>query len=295
MNSNNQKNEYFLYMRKVFLSLFTAFIFLVLPSCSAKTPLKNNFNAYLPPSFSSFAEIEEDLPIKTERAVDNTIWDLSDVDISYVDPNRKLISFTFDDGPSKTMENILAVFTDYNERNPDCIATATFFLNGMHISEDSLPLLHTALVLGCELGNHTQRHHSLPTLTIEGAQAEIEETDTILARVDGKPLHLLRPPFGAIHEDLKTRLETPVINWTIDTLDWTGASEVDIYNAVFNARFSGAIVLMHDGYPATVEALKRLLPDLKKDGYQVVSVSAMAKAHGCTLRNGKEYIRARKQ
>ena len=66
-------------------------------------------------------------------------------------------------------------------------------------------------------------------------------------------------------------------------------------SAVLEKKFSGAIVLMHDGYPATVEALKRLLPDLKKDGYQVVSVSAMAKAHGCTLRNGKEYIRARKQ
>ena len=33
------------------------------------------------------------------------------------------------------MENILAVFADYNEQNPDCIATASFFLNGGYITE----------------------------------------------------------------------------------------------------------------------------------------------------------------
>jgi polysaccharide deacetylase 2 family uncharacterized protein YibQ len=52
---------------------------------------------------------------------------------------------------------------------------------------------------------------------------------------------------------------------------------------------------MHDGYYNTVNALKRLLPDLKADGYQVVNVSALSKANHCTLKSGKEYIRARKQ
>ena len=62
-----------------------------------------------------------------------------------------------------------------------------------------------------------------------------------------------------------------------------------------NAAFSGGIVLMHDGYTATVEALKRLLPDLKAKGYQVVSVSALAKAHNVPLKIGSEYIRLRKR
>ena len=94
---------------------------------------------------------------------------------------------------------------------------------------------------------------------------------------------------------MKALVETPIIDWTIDTLDWTNASEDEIYERVWNNRFSGGIVLMHDGYPHTVYALKRLLPDLKADGYQVLSVSAMAKAHDCVLKKGKVYIRARKQ
>lgn len=270
------------------------FFCVFLSSCTVQKRPKTDFNAYLPPSFP-ITEETPPLPVEMEPAPSSNTWDFSDVDISYIQPDRKLIAFTFDDGPSKTMENILAVFADYNERNPDCIATATFFLNGMHITEEALPLLHTAHILGSELGNHSHNHLELTTLSMEELQEEITRTDAILARVDGKPLHLFRPPFGHINSEIKSHLQVPVINWTIDTLDWTGNSENAIYDCVFGARFPGAIVLMHDGYQDTVNALKRLLPDLKADGYQVVSVSALAKAHGCTLYNGKEYIRARKR
>ena len=275
-------------------ALTIAFLCLTTISACGKGAPESDFNAYLPPSSSHF-EAEPPLPIEIESSSNSDIWDTSMVDISYVQPHRKLIAFTFDDGPAKNMENILAVFADYNERNPDCIATATFFLNGMHVTEETLPLLYTAHILGCELGNHSHNHLNLTTLSQDRLQEEIQTTDTHLSRVDGQSLHLFRPPFGHINKEIKTQLKTPIINWTIDTLDWTGVSEEDIYRSVFDNRFSGGIVLMHDGYQNTVNALKRLLPDLKADGYQVVSVSVLAKAHNCTLYNGKEYIRARKQ
>ena len=116
----------------------------------------------------------------------------------------------------------------------------------------------------------------------------------LLSAVDGKKLHLFRAPFGRTDKRIKT-LSTPAIDWTIDTLDWTGVSSSEIYETVFSQKIDGAIVLMHDGYPNTVEALKRLLPDLKSAGYQVVSVSQMSKANACPLKNGGTYIRARKK
>ena len=125
--------------------------------------------------------------------------------------------------------------------------------------------------------------------------SEIAKTDEILQRADGKPYHLLRAPFGRINETVKKIAPTPLIDWTIDTIDWTGANADEIYNTVMQNRFSGAIVLFHDGYTPTIEALKRLLPDLQDDGYQVVSVSQLAKMHNCRLQRGKVYIRARKQ
>lgn len=222
-------------------------------------------------------------------------WDVKNVDISEIDLSRKLIAFSFDDAPSRTLENILAVFAAYNENNEDCKASATVFFNGDRFNRETTHLLYSALALGFELGNHTHSHYDLTTLEPSSLAEEIAKTDSLLEKADGRKRHLLRAPFGKVNEQVKAYAKAPIIDWTIDTLDWTNASEQEIYDSVFNNRFSGAIVLMHDGYEGTVAALKRLLPDLKADGYQVVSVSKMIKAHNCKFRNGGVYIRARKQ
>ena len=231
---------------------------------------------------------------KENPVVDPEIWDVSGVNISHVDPNRKLIAFTFDDAPSRTLENILAVFASFNESNPDCPACATVFFNGYLFDSTSEQTVHAAHALGFELGNHTQSHFDLTTLDLPTLEREIDQTDAILEKIDGQKRHLLRAPFGKINELVKTAAKTPILDWTIDTLDWSGVSENDIYNSIFDARASGSIALMHDGYEHTVSALKRLLPDLKADGYQVVSVSQLAKAHARPLRKGSRYVRIRK-
>ncbi len=241
---------------------------------------------------SSTINVEEPFPAPD---TEEEIWNTDDMDISDVNSNRKLISFTFDDCPSRTMENIFTVFAAYNEKNPDCRASATFFFNGVRFDEQTPHLLHTALALGMELGNHTYSHADLTKLSDEEIEREINRTDTLLEKADGKKRHLLRAPFGRVDERVKSLVPTPLMDWTIDTQDWTGVSEEFIFQEVFQRRFSGAIVLMHDGYEHTVDALKRLLPALKEDGYQVVSLSKMSKAHNCAFRRGGVYIRARKQ
>lgn len=232
---------------------------------------------------------------KKNEPIDSPVWNLSDVDISYVDVNRKLIAFTFDDAPTQGLERIAAVFAAYNEGYPHCPASATIFCNGCRLDGQSHHLLRTCLALGMELGNHTFSHSDLTTLSEAELQAEIDDTDKALQQIDGKPRHLLRAPFGKANNYVKNHAPTPLIDWSIDTNDWQGVSAQAIYDEVFNNKFSGAIVLMHDGYLHTVTALKRLLPDLEKAGYQVVSVSQLAKAHHCNLLRGGVYIRARNQ
>ncbi len=221
------------------------------------------------------------------------IWNVTDIDLFDVDKRRKLISFTFDDSPARSLENILAVFAEFNEVNPDCPASATLFVNGGRVDEQNVHLLHAAVALGWELGNHTQSHKKLTTLNEEELKKEISATDILLQGIDGKSSHLLRAPFGAVNELVQSVANVPLIDWTIDTLDWTGSSKESVYQHVWEGKYSGAIVLMHDGYEGSVSALKQLLPDLKKAGYQVVSVSKMIKAHGCSFQRGKVYIRAR--
>lgn len=236
-----------------------------------------------------------DAPLTPLPDMIDGVWNLSDVDVSGISPKRKLIAFTYDDAPSKTLENIFAVYADYNESHPDAPAFATVFFNSVRFDEQTPHLLATAHALRFELGNHTHSHYDLTTLSEQALREEIDKTDAELCKIDGKERHLLRAPFGKVNALVRAIAPTPLIDWTIDTMDWSGVSEESVYHSVFDNRFSGAIVLMHDGYEHTVEALKRLLPDLYEDGYQVVSVSQLAKMHGCTLCQGKVYIRARNQ
>ena len=278
-----------------------AFLFclpLLFASCnqknsSASEPPVQEIEREFPERIPSPAPTEEPSEPETP-SVDPEIWDVSDVDISRIDPNRKLIAFTFDDAPKRTLENILAVFASFNESNPDCPAFATVFFNGYLFDAASRQTVHAAHALGFELGNHTQSHLDLTTLDLPTLEWEIDQTDAILEKIDGKKRHLLRAPFGKVNELVRTAAKTPILDWTIDTLDWSGVSADDIYSSIYSARASGSIALMHDGYEHTVSALKRLLPDLKADGYQIVSVSQLCKAHACPLRKGNRYIRIRK-
>lgn len=276
----------------VFLLNFV-FFFFPFPACACRA----NVQRPQPPLTNSqthFLQLSTDTP-ESEILAKSEFWDTQNVDISDVNPAYKRISFTFDDSPSSTLENILAVFASFNEANPDCPASATIFFNGYRFDNAAAPTVHMANAMQIELGNHTYSHLNLTQQDETTVRAEIEKTDALLKKFDGKPQHLLRAPFGKINENVKTLATVPWIDWTIDTLDWTGATETAIYDAVWQNKFDGAIVLMHDGYLPTVNAIKRLLPDLKKEGYQVTSVSKMSKANGCPLKNGSVYIRARKQ
>ena len=274
-------------------SVFFSLVCLLFSACkTVDTPEKKFSSEYLSLNNPTIDQMEVEQP---SFELPQGVWDTSDIDVSLISTQRKLIAFSFDDAPSRTLENILAVYAAYNESNPDCPAFATVFCNGKYIDAQSPPLLAAAYGMGFELGNHTHSHYDLSTLSKEQLQWEIDATDEILCTIDGKKRHLLRAPFGRTNDLVKDVAPTPLIDWTIDTLDWTGISEDEIYRAVMENKFSGAIVLMHDGYSHTIDALKRLLPDLKAEGYQVVSVSQLAKMHDCTLMNGKVYIRARKQ
>lgn len=276
---------------------------LIFTSCShAPVEQYSTFNEYLPTSSETQPQqIEQTLPQgsaceSAETSKNETdVWDVSNVDVSYVAKDKKLMAFTFDDAPARTLENILAVFAAFNETHPNCPATATIFFNGGRFNQQTKHLLYAACALGFELGNHTHSHLDLTMLSEREIEYEISATDALLSEIDHSPLHLLRAPFGKTNELIKSLAKTPIIDWNVDTLDWTGIDENKIYEQVFSNRQDGSIVLMHDGYQATVSALKRLLPDLEKEGYQIVSVSALAKAHNCNLRRGRVYIRARQQ
>ena len=68
------------------------------------------------------------------------------------------------------------------------------------------------------------------------------------------------------------------IMWSLDTEDWKTRDADATFKAIKNTKnLDGKIVLMHSIYDSTAEATEMILPWLKENGYQTVTVSELIK------------------
>ena len=198
-----------------------------------------------------------------------------------LDTSKPMIAFTFDDGPNSASTGIiLKALEEYN-------CSATFFIVGERVTNST----HTWCVKemvenGFELGNHTYDHNHYGTeVTVE----DITKCTDIMLEVTGQKPALFRPTGGFMTDTITAACGAPIILWNIDTEDWKEKNADDVYEQLISRLHSGDIVLMHDLFPGTAEAVERAVPVLVKEGYQIVNVSELAYYYGVTLENGKAY------
>ncbi len=200
------------------------------------------------------------------------------------DPNKKSVALTFDDGPngSKTLELL-----DILKENK---AHATFFMvgNKMEYYKTVVTTVHNS---GNEIGSHTYNHCNLKTAKIAKVLENEQLTANIYYGLTSDVMTYTRPPYGSINEKVRNSLDTIFVNWSIDPEDWRYKDVEHIKNEIMSHVSDGDIILLHDSYETSVEAVRQVLPLLYQDGYQVVSVSDLAKLKGRTLEKNTIYRR----
>ena len=164
--------------------------------------------------------------------------------------DKKTIAFTFDDGPSGKYTNELVEILKENK------AHATFFMVGNRM-DGGASVMQNVLKNGNEIGSHSYAHKNMARHT--------------------------RPPYGNINKNIKDALDTIFVTWNVDTEDWLHRDKNYIVNHILEHVKDGDIVLMHDCYESTVEAVREVLPLLYAKGFQVVSVSELANLKGVEL------------
>ena len=198
-----------------------------------------------------------------------------------IDPSKPMVALTFDDGPSIYTPGIL----DALEENQ---CRATFFEVGNRVEQYEDTVLRID-EMGCEIGNHSYDHANLGNASASKIRKEISSTDAKIKKVIGKKPVLMRPPYGSIGTTLRQNVGKPMIMWSIDTLDWKSRNADKVYQNVMNNVSDGDIILMHDLYSSSREAAKRIIPELKKKGYQLVTVSELAEYKKVKLSAGERY------
>lgn len=198
-----------------------------------------------------------------------------------IDPKKPMIALTFDDGPGPRTSELLNQLKKYN-------AHATFFMLGKNVKlyPDAVKQM---LKDGNELGNHSYDHQQLTKIDGAAVKKEVDDTNRNIKNICGSPATLLRPPYGAINDTVKSNVGMPMILWNVDTLDWKTRNTQSTIDSVMKNLKDGDIVLMHDIHSQTIDAALELIPKLEEEGYQLVTVSEMAAAKKQDLKDGTAY------
>lgn len=228
--------------------------------------LKKYLSNQKPRNHNMSKEFEEDSTSflnQSHQQIENKIY------FSGAPNDGKKVALTFDDGPNPIVTpKVLDILKENDIK-------ATFFILGNQVHANS-DLLSRILEEGHAIGNHSWSHPNFDNLSIEEAVKEIENTQSALENTIGYRPSLFRPPYGALDNDKLNQinqLNMAVVNWTVDTLDWSGISSEEIMKLVREQIHPGGIVLMHDSKRNnTIDALEKLIPELKAEGYSFVTV-----------------------
>ena len=193
------------------------------------------------------------------------------------------IALTFDDGPSP--ETTVRLLDGLKERG----AHATFFLIGEQIDgmEDVVKRMRDE---GHQIGNHTYSHAHLDRGDA-AALDELSKADAQLYSVLGEAEYWVRPPWGFASDVVRQSVNVPLIYWSVDTEDWRSRNADLIAHTIVQSAQNGDIVLLHDIYPASVDAALRAIDTLSVRGYQFVTVEELFSCCSVTPLSGHFYVR----
>ncbi|WP_436521233.1 polysaccharide deacetylase family protein [Actinoplanes sp. HUAS TT8] len=190
----------------------------------------------------------------------------------YVETTEPLVAFTFDDGPAPHWTPMVLDALDAAD------VPATFFMVGNRLERNA------DLVRGRmdrhAIGNHSWNHDDLATLDLNGVLQSLGRTEDEIKKQFGRPVELLRPPFG--HIGGSTMLAADRMGY--DVVLWSKAMREKMFHDdpmgqakdIVDSVRPGSIILAHDEGDdrrlVTIRGLAAMFDGLRKRGFRMVTV-----------------------
>ncbi|QNU67700.1 glycoside hydrolase family 11 protein [Ruminiclostridium herbifermentans] len=197
-----------------------------------------------------------------------------------IDPTKKLIALTFDDGPDVNMTpRVLDKLDKYGVK-------ATFMMIGQNINASTASLVKRINDGGHEIGNHSWDYQSMNNMSASDIRTKIANTTAAIKQYSGQTPKFFRAPNLAYSQTLYTAVDLTFVQGVVCN-DWDQSTSAQTRaNLALQGARDGAIILLHDNQPAphpTAEALDIIIPTLQQQGYQFVTLSQLFAAKGVDL------------
>ncbi len=191
--------------------------------------------------------------------------------ISHLNTEQAVIALTFDTAAGiDSTDNILDILDKYK-------ITATFFITGGW-AEKNPDTLKRIADSGYELGNHSENHKNMESMSDEECRREIMSVHEAVKSLTGVEMDLFRPPYGACNSQLIQSAEDcgyATVSWNCDSMDWKDyGAETIVKTVCENPKLkNGSIIRMNCSAKYTPEALETIISNLKERGFQFKPLS----------------------
>jgi peptidoglycan/xylan/chitin deacetylase (PgdA/CDA1 family) len=178
---------------------------------------------------------------------------------------------TFDDGPYPVVTPaLLRTLAHLN-------VPADLFFIGRDASEQPA-IARRAAAQDVEIGNHTLSHPEMNTLPFPAQLQEIVDGSLAIKGATGSDVAYFRPPHGKFDaqtiEAARAQRETVAL-WDVDPGDWRQVTPASITENVTRHARSPAVILLHDGSTATIEALPSIVQAYRSAGFEFITLSEL--------------------
>lgn len=193
----------------------------------------------------------------------------------------------FDDGPLPASDALYQFLQSQNVH-------ATHFMIGINIVANPSLFTFAFETLQDDIAGHTWTHPYMTTQTNEQVVGQLGWTmELIHNSTGGRVTKYWRPPYGdsdnRVRAIAKEVFGLEAILWNQDTDDWSigeaGGTTVEFVNANLTAwiagpKSPGLIILEHELTNQTVQCFIDAFPQIKANGWNIVSQASMANAGG---------------
>lgn len=187
------------------------------------------------------------------------------------DRYRKMVAFTFDDGPRPTTTpRLLQLLAEQK-------VPATFFVVG-RMAGLYPKLVKAEVQAGHLVGNHTYHHVDLRLLDADLMATEIKACGEAVLAASGQTPRYFRPPGGDYDGEVTTiaaALGYTTVFWTSDPGDYAEPSDKVLLERLTRTIKPGGVVLLHDGPEVTLRVLPTIFEQLRAQDYEFVTVEEL--------------------